>query len=174
MLRLFNSFNKIKYSFSYKRYFAETPLPEYLIEWEDTEGDLSVYQPAYLTDFKRMEIYNKHKNDPIEWNIYNISKRYGLSITRTRGILFLMEKRIKLMEKLGVYNLSIKWEEIYSDYISEPEVNTKEVLAEKYSLSIEEIENILKNMDEHTWRKANLNDSNAYHDEVLDHLEFMG
>lgn len=148
--------------------------PGYKIDWDDALPDPNDFTPAYLTDHKKMEIYLKHKKDPKEWNVKTISQRYGMSLLRAKAILWMMKQRENLMQELGVWNLSPLWQEIYDEHIREPEVNTKEALAEKHSLPVEEVEKILKNMAEHSWRKENLNDSNDYHDEVLDFLAMAG
>jgi hypothetical protein len=148
--------------------------PGFQIDWDDTIPDPDDFTPAYLPDTKKMEIYFKHKSDPKEWNVRNISQRYGLSLIRAQAVLYMMKKRVELMEQLGVLNLSPQWKEIYAEHLAEPETMTKEALAEKHSLSVEEVEKILSNMKEHSWRKKNLNDSNDYHDEVLDFLAMAG
>lgn len=158
-----------------ERFFSQsTTEPSYLIDWEGNEANLEDFQPAYLTDSKRMEIYYKHKNDPKEWSVYNISKRYGLSLSRTKAVLFLMKERENLMEKLGVKDLSDKWTNVYDDYLEDPETNTKEILAQKHSIPIEEVELILNNVGEHYWRKENLHAANEYNDECLDLLDAAG
>ena len=174
---LSNSF-KLSSSSSFQisiiRSFSTKDEPQFLVDWEGNEAHPESHQPAYLPDYKRMEIYYKHKSDPKEWSVLNISKRYGMSLMRSKAILYLMEQRVEHMKKLGVYNLSPKWQEVYNDHLAEPEVMTKEALAEKHSLPIEEIELILKNMEEHAWRKQNLHDSNEYHDMCLDYLNLAG
>jgi hypothetical protein len=148
--------------------------PGFQVDWDDSMPDPNDFTPAYLTDHKKMEIYYKHKSDPKEWNVKTISQRYGLSLIRAQAVLYLMKEREALMKELGVLNIPTQWQEIYSEHVTEPEVKTAEFLAEKHSLAPEEVEKILKNMEEHQWRKQNLNDSNDYHDEVLDFLAMAG
>jgi hypothetical protein len=148
--------------------------PGFQVDWEDSMPDPNDFTPAYLADHKKMEIYYKHKSDPKEWNVKTISQRYGLSLVRAQAVLYLMKEREALMKELGVLNIPTQWQEIYDEHMSEPEAKTAEFLAEKHSLSPEEVGTILKNMEEHQWRKQNLNDSNDYHDEVLDFLAMAG
>ena len=148
--------------------------PGFQVDWDDSMPDPNDFTPAYLTDHKKMEIYFKHKSDPKEWNVKTISQRYGLSVIRTQAVLYLMKEREALMKELGVLDIPTQWQEVYDEHVAEPEAKTAEFLAEKHSLALEEVEKILKNMEEHQWRKQNLNDSNDYHDEVLDFLAMAG
>lgn len=97
-----------------------------------------------------------------------------MHLHRARAIVYLMGERERLMEKLGVLNISPVWEAVYQEHCAEPEVMTVSALAEKHQLSEEEVSKIITNMSEHTWRKKNLNDSNSYFDWCLDAMESLG
>jgi hypothetical protein len=158
------------------RYFSNYSSQEqgFQVDWDDTLPDPDDFTPSYLPDHKKMEIYYKHQQDPKEWSVKAISARYGMSLIRAQAILYMMKKRVALMEELGVLNIPLQWAEIYGEHLTDPEAMTKEALAEKHEMEVEEVENILKKMGEHSWRKKNLNDSNDYHDQVLDFLAMGG
>ena len=132
-----------------------------------------VPQP-YVIDAKRLEIYRKHKSNPVEWSLKNLSQRYGMHVHRVRAIVYLMEQREALMEKLGVLNISPEWQAVYNDHMEEPGAMTVSALAEKHQMSEDEVATIIKNMSEHEWRKKNLNDANSYMDWCLDTMESLG
>lgn len=104
--------------------------PEYGVTDSD-QMDPSGVKIAYLHDHVRVEMYNLHKSDPVEWSEEALSKHFGASLTRTRAVLILMKRREELRnELLGTTDGSVptEWALLYNKHIEDREANTAEAL----------------------------------------------
>lgn len=104
--------------------------PEYGVT--DSEGfDPTGVKVPYLPDHIRVEMYNLHKADPTQNSDEALSQRFGTSLTRTRAVLVLMQKREALQRKLlGTEDGSVPpdWAVVYARHCEDREKYTAEVL----------------------------------------------
>jgi hypothetical protein len=127
----------------------------------------------YIVDAKRVEIYQKHKEDPVQWSVQNIAQHYSMSLHRARAIVFLMKEREEMMEASGVLDAPPMWHDLYTAHSENPEQEVGELAAE-HGLEEEEARKVLAVMEEHHYRKTNLQDYNEYMDWSLDLLQLLG
>ena len=113
--------------------------PEYGVT-DSEQMDPTGVKIAYLHDHVRIEMYNLHKNDPIEWNEAALSKHFGSSLTRTRAVLILMKRREDMRnELLGTTDGTVptEWDLLYNKHIENREINTAEVLYKELCIDSE-------------------------------------
>jgi len=147
--------------------------PEFLVEPDDAVMDPRQILVPYIVDAKRVEIYQKHKEDPVKWSVQNIAQHYSMSMYRARAIVYLMREREQMMEASGVLSAPPVWHELFERRCADPE-QPLESLAAEHGLQVAEAEAILATMEDHHYRKQNLQDYNEYMDWSLDLLQVLG
>ena len=149
--------------------------PEFLVEPDDAVMDPKDILVPYIVDAKRVEIYQKHKEDPVSWSVANIAQHYSMSLTRARAIVYLMQQREELMTERGVLTVPPLWQQLWDVHNEAPELPL-ETLAEEHEVpgGAEEAGRILAVMEDHHFRKVNLQDYNEYMDWSLDLLDLLG
>ena len=146
--------------------------PEFLVEPDDAVMSPRDILVPYIVDAKRVEIYQKHKEDPVKWSVQNIAQHYSMSVYRARAIVYLMREREEMMESSGVLSAPPGWKEIFESRQSDPE-QPIETLAAEHGLEVEEATRVLAVMEDHHYRKENLQDYNEYMDWSLDLLSLL-
>ena len=86
----------------------------------DVDKDSSEVKVPYLAEKSKIEMYKRHKQDPVKWSISRLSQQYGATLDRTKAILFLMRKREEVMTKEKVLDIPAAWHEIYERYSAPP------------------------------------------------------
>ena len=148
--------------------------PPFLVEPEDSPVDTRDILVPYIVDAKRVEIYQKHKEDPVKWSVDNIAQHYSMSVYRARAIVYLMKERESLMSSRGLLpEPPAEWNELYARYSKDPDTPV-EILATEHNMDENEVTRILEVMEEHHYRKQNLQDYNEYMDWSLDLLKLIG
>lgn len=143
-----------------------------MVEPDDAEMDPIDIKVPYIVDAKRVEIYQKHKEDPVKWSIKNIAQHYSMSIYRSRAIIYLMKEREELMTTNGVLNVPPLWQQLFDIHKEDSEIPL-ETLASEHQLEVSEVTSILETMEDHHYRKTNLQDYNEYMDWSLDLLNLL-
>ena len=84
----------------------------------DVSADVSPrdVKVPYLSDNTRVEMYKRHKADPLQWSISKLSQHYGATLDRTKAVLFLMQKREELMIQEKVADIPPMWHEIFQRF----------------------------------------------------------
>lgn len=143
-----------------------------MVEPEDSDMPASEILVPYIVDAKRVEIYKKNKEDPVAWSVENIAQHYGMSLVRARAIVYLMRTREEHMEASGVLTAPPVWRELFEAHRANSEVAV-ETLAAEHGLELSAAQSILATMEDHHYRKENLQDFNIYMDWSLDLLQLL-
>lgn len=115
-------------------------------DWEEPEygvTDNEEFNPAavkisYLPDYVRQEMYKLYQSDPNVWTEKELSRKYGTSITRTRAVLLLMQRREELRNRLlGTTDGSVPehWKVVYEKHCEDREKYTPEALFQEFCVS---------------------------------------
>jgi hypothetical protein len=72
-----------------------------------------------------------------------------------------MQKREDMQRAAGVLDIPQVWKNVHEKYLSDLVANTPESLAAEFSLSVEEVGNILTRMDAHHRRQQNADEADA-------------
>jgi hypothetical protein len=147
--------------------------PEHLVEPDDAVMDPKDILVPYIVDAKRVEIYQKHKEDPEKWSVRNIAQHYQMSLPRARAIVYLMGEREQQMTRQGVLSVPEQWQQLFAAHTEDPAMPL-ETLASEHGVSEEEAGRVLAVMQDHHYRKENLQDFNEYMDWSLDLLQLLG
>ena len=59
-----------------------------MVEPDDVIMEPEDIAVPYIVDAKRVEIYEKHKEDPVAWSVQNIAQHYSMSLHRARAIVY--------------------------------------------------------------------------------------
>eukprot|EP01038_Epipyxis_sp_PR26KG_P015150 gene15150-20407_t len=129
----------------------------------------------WINEETRKEMYNKYESDPVTWSIKNLALHYSASLVRVKAIVYLMEKRKKLMEQRGLPGGVIpnQWSNIYEKYTANPTTPLSEI-AEYYELTVQEVEKIIENISLHNLGLHNVNLYQTKMEERLEELKEEG
>lgn len=140
--------------------------------------DPSLVKIPLLLEETKVEMYKKHKHDPINWSIDKLSNHYRTSLERTRAVIFLMQKRdeeIAKITKLPVgTDVPKEWLELYQYYDSTIPSPSNDDLAKKFSIDINKVPVILAAMVEHCRKLENVDAGDKFSRGILARLKEEG
>lgn len=145
-----------------------------MVEFDEHSVDPKTVQIPYLRDKTRMEMYQKHKSDPMTWDVKKLSLHYGTSIDRTNAVLFLMKRREELQAKLGAVDVSPEHKSMYDKHVSDPETHTPEKLSEEFGINVAQVHEILANLKMHFARLNTLQASEDHMTSMMAEYEEDG
>ena len=71
--------------------------PAYMVR-EDDKADPAGVKLPYLSEKMRADIFLKYKSNPATWSVNKLAEKYGASLDRIKAVIFLMDKRCKVLE----------------------------------------------------------------------------
>lgn len=135
--------------------------PDYMVSTDPTV-DPKVIKVPILTDSVRADIFAKFKLDPNnQWTVSKLAQTFNCSADRIKAVIFLMQKREDMQRAAGVWDIPQVWKNVHEKHLSDLVANTPESLAAEFSLSVEEVGNILTRMDAHHRRQQNADEADA-------------
>ena len=148
--------------------------PEYMVSTDPTV-DPKVIKVPILTDSVRADIFAKFKLDPNnQWTVSKLAQTFNCSADRIKAVIFLMQKREDMQRAAGVLDIPQVWKNVHEKRLSDPVANTAESLAAEFSLTVEEVGNILTRMDAHHRRQQNADEADADRELVMNRYAERG
>jgi len=153
------------------RYFSDEP--DYMVK-SDITADPKTIHVSFLRDNVRQEIYKLHKEDPKLWTVSKLAQKYGMTLERSKAVIYLMRKREDLMRDEKVLDIPSQWNEIYEKHQTDPNINTLTSLANEYSLSESSISDIITRLSTHYSRLNLVQQHEQYWNEAFQEFEEFG
>ena len=152
----------------------DEPTPDDL--YMDSYRDPADYKISILTESEKAEIFKLHTEDPLKWTVRAIAQKYNMNPQRSKAVIYLMRLREAAIEQLRPSQQAEeeKWDLLYQKHVSDPEKNTAEFLSNESGLTLDHMKDILRRMEEHLSRLANVESLKTYQEGILASLQRVG